>query len=1545
MAYDFLRHASFIGPIFPEPYVQFDLENDLRRLGLIPRTTGDEGRALQESWEVYRRMLRQLVSRGGPERVRNHVIEPLIQRLGYVRMSPAAEVTTREGSESGGFLLADTNGGRLRVWATGFEEDLDAPTRRGRAYRFSPVRIAQRVLLAAGERVGLLTNGVELRILLTDPARPDSQIVLPIQTQWRVSRDVPETYVLLLALAGPAGLRAVPELAEKARLQQARVTKELRVQARQAIEGFIQAVLDHPKNQSALFAETDKAVLARHLWREGLIVVYRLLVILKLEAYDNPAQAFSFASVGLWRNTYSPSTALARHVRAALDQGAETGRLLEDGLRVLFRMFTEGFQCTELHVRPLGGALFGDSATPWLSKLDWGERACAALLDRLLWTSPTRSAGTRRRVHYGSLDIEDLGRVYEALLELEPGIATETMCRLRRQKLEVVVPVAQGEKYRPAVQNGNNPHDEADTESCDDNDLDETSNDDEPGEDDDEASETGGLKTRVDWIEEISAGRFFLRVGLGRKATGSYYTPHSFVRFLVQETLGPQIAERSPREDPNPEAILKLKVLDPAMGSGHFLVEACRFLGEKLYEACRLCDEIALEAEAKAARARTDAEKEQSLNEAVKYRRRVQDLPDPDDELVRYLPSRAPEGEESGLSQKKAEALCRRLVAVHCLYGVDKNPLAVELAKISLWLVSHAEGMPLTFLDHRLVLGDSLTGPFFEQLLTYPGSGKPIDNLFHQGLKQSLSQKLADALRSIKELEASVGISVAEIEAKKRAKNRIDEALFPFRMVARIWAISVLMGWDNKAQTQKRKGSFIQSGQDTGSRNSDDNMFSNLVEAVAKGKDISQVFSNHSFLSQILLQHEGNDDSSIKPSLPIDADSALKMHGSENVFQQTSLTSNAPACSFDLTFPEVFFPDGNPSQKAGFNVVLGNPPWKPIRRADDQFFGGLDFRYLEGKSKHEKQAIQKQILNNPIIQAAYLEYSNYFLSLDRSANRLFSVHLARVKGNLAGRGTYDSFLLFGERAYQLLDRSGRLGFVFPSAFHANEGATGIRRLYLEQMRLICCLSFENSNRLFDIHSSFKFALVVAQIPGPSSNFTCGFYLHDDNWLFSDRGERALEYSLDFVRRTGGEYLSFLELRNVPDSMIAQRCYANSCSLEDWLSDRRITISQEVNKTYASDRFTRTSELLANTQDPRNPEVLRELLTRGYLILHEGKTFHQYEDHWDERPQFIVARSSIADKPGWIEASRYFRLAFRAVASSTNERTCIYSLIPPGSVFSHSAPCERKPQVRANSQALLLLACLNSFSFDWILRQRASANLSLFILKGCPVPMTEKLLTGLMVHSALRLTCNHDGFIKLWQDQVGHNWREKEREPFTWPVLVDDHSRWEVRSVIDAAVADAYGLDRNQYDYILHSFSHASYPQALRACLEKFDELKAIGHSAFIQKYDPYWDIPLNENLPHPVLDYPCLSPHRVSEPQKLFQFVDQEESSGAEDSSLHTLLTLLKQKGVINSADAQATLNLSAAEVRPLLRRLVNEGWAVIDGQKRGTRYLFKQNC
>ena len=150
MALD-LSSCTFSGPALPEPFVKLDLEAELTKERLLPVVTGEQGRSLQRNWDAYRRGLRELVSRGGPIRVRNQVIEPLVPLLGYRELRPADTVHTREGPEPGGNLLVADDGQRpLRVWTTDFDAELDAPARRGHAYRYSHLRIAQRVLLASG---------------------------------------------------------------------------------------------------------------------------------------------------------------------------------------------------------------------------------------------------------------------------------------------------------------------------------------------------------------------------------------------------------------------------------------------------------------------------------------------------------------------------------------------------------------------------------------------------------------------------------------------------------------------------------------------------------------------------------------------------------------------------------------------------------------------------------------------------------------------------------------------------------------------------------------------------------------------------------------------------------------------------------------------------------------------------------------------------------------------------------------------------------------------------------------------------------------------------------------------------------------------------------------------------------------------------------------------------------------------------------------------------------------------------------------------------
>ncbi len=1397
-----VENATFFGPAFPEPFVRLELENELVRLHLLPKATGEEGRALQQSWEVYRKKLRDLVSQGGVVRVANQVFAPLVSRMGYERIEDSPEIQTREGMESGGQLMVAQDCSQLRIWAASLGEDLDAPSRRGRAYRFSHARIINRVLLACGERVGLLTNGLEFRMILSDPARYDSSISIPIDLHWKRCREVPDTYRLFVALASPEGVKAIPDLIEKARLQQTRVTRDLRSQARKAVEAFIQEVFSHSENREALIGYTDKERVARNLWHEGLIVVYRLLFILKLEASDDPARCFEFASSSLWRNSFSPSVALARHASDVLKKGSETGRFLEDGLRALFSMFAGGLQSTELQIKPLNGALFGPNSMPFLTGLRWGDRAVAHLLDRLLWTPAQRGSDSRKRVHYGSLDVEDLGRVYEALLELEPGIASEAMCRLRRQKLELVVPSAQGEKYRPAAppieSAGEVPEEEPEEVFAE-----------EEGE-----SRSRAMKTKVEWIEEIPSGRFYLRVGLGRKASGSYYTPTSFVRFLVQETLGPLVAEKSPEENPLPGEILKLKVLDPAMGSGHFLVEACRFLGDRLYEACRLCDERAFAAERRAEGAKTEAERGEARKKAEEYLNRLKGLPDPNDEILAYLPSRAPEGSgTTGVSQKKAEALCRRLVSVHCLYGVDKNPLAVELAKLTLWMESHAEKLPLTFLDHRLIAGDSLTGPSISHLTSYPGSGEPLDDLFTRGLAEKFSASLALALEKIRSLEETIGVDLIEIEAKANIKAYLDQILSPYIVIAAAWAGGVMLGGDSCDDAGY--AGLVKVIVETGTLPSGGFCAGKLANMVAKGLGVDKIPER-----------------------------------TEDLLELVITGGLTPSLSYELTFPEVFFPEATIADRKGFDVILGNPPWERMLPADKEFFASYEFSILDAPTKRERLSIQKKLLANPDIASSYSEYIEGFRSAERSIDSLYKFQTVVIEGERT-IGKQDIFRIFMEQNTKLIGPNGKIGIVVPSAFYANEGATGLRQLYLEKMKLKCCYSFENRRKIFEIHSSFKFALLVAEQGNPTDVFDCAFYLHDEEWLFSDQSKRdVLQYSIDFIRKTGGVFLCFVELRTKNDLTIANICFNNGKPFGKLCESHGISLGRELNITDDAYRLTPISRIVDHYDDPRNPITAERLLKSKYFVLHEGKTFHQYDDKWGEPPRYLVHQDAITDKPCWLSSLAYYRLVLRKISRSTDERTIVFSIIPPGCTTANSCHTEPIPSKATDPHRLFIAAIGNSFCFDYLARQQVSANVLLFILNRLPLPvLTEG--REILVHSSLRLSCNHNGYSPFWKAQVGDVWREK-GDRYVWPVLGDNDQRWTVRANIDAIVATAYGLSRDQYAYVLSTFSHRTYPKVPELCLSAFDELHESGLERFARKYDPYWDIPLNESPAEPV---------------------------------------------------------------------------------------------
>ncbi|TNF24073.1 MAG: hypothetical protein EP329_25795 [Deltaproteobacteria bacterium] len=1487
MAFD-LRDCTFFGPALPEPFVKFQLEAELTKRKLLPKTTGDEGRALQDRWDVYRRKLRALGEQGGDRRVASHVLEPLAERLGYAAFESQAEVITREGPEDGGWLFTSEDGRKLRAWSVGLGTDLDAPSRRGRAYRFSPSRVAQRVLLASGERVGLLTDGEELRLLLCDPARPDSHIAVRLDRSggWRAARGVPDSYRLLLALASPDGVAVVPDLAEAARLAQSTVTKKLRLQARRAIEGFLQELLDHPDNAAVRAEWTDAGELARALWREGLILVYRLLFVFKLESSADPARAFSFAATSLWRNTYSPNTALARLVRRVLDDGADSGGFLESGLRALWRMFANGMSSSELEIRPLGGMLFGRDATPLLDRLTWGERGVARLLDALLWT-PGDGRTERERVHYGALDVEDLGRVYEALLELEPGITTEAMCRLRRAKLEVVVPVSQGLPYRTDLA----PTDLDDDEDSDTDDADDGEEDEAPKR---RGKAAAGSKTKVQFIEEIPAGRFFLRVGLGRKASGSYYTPHPFVRFLVQETLEPQLAERSPKEDPHPGRILELKVLDPAMGSGHFLVEACRYLGEALYEACRLCDELAVQAEEQAAKV-AEAEHEALLAHAAELRKRVEDLPDPEDELVAYLPSRAAEGEESGLSQRKAEALCRRLVAVHCLYGVDKNPLAVELAKLSLWLESYAEGLPLTFMDHRLIQGDSLTGPFFEHLLAYPKSGEKLDDLFAQGLTELLDATLTAALVHVRDLDASVGKDVADLERKRTAKEKLDAMLAPLKTLAAAWSGGVMLGDE-----------------------CDDAGYQALAQAVARGEDAGRALAP-------------------RPRL-------LRM-----------VETGRASLAFQLAFPEVFL-DGRPG-RSGFDAVLGNPPWDKLRIERRDFLAAIDPAYMEGKESagvgSEHHVLEEVFDTHPLAR----EYAKVVEQEKRGALGVVSAE-TRAQEVAAATSDPDLYRLFMLRSSAVLSPTGgRLGFVVGGGLAKVPADRPLRIWLFEALAVQWFVHYLNLRQLFGGASSrVSFVCLVGARGGKRVSVHMGMECQRFEDLLAGGGVSSFEPSaVAFALSDDGDLTKVFHRANTGFEL------ASRLDALQGICDLGVKAAADIHRTNDKDALRRLRDIVPGADDARRPDVIGVLLTLGAAPLYGGKSMRDYDPLPTEKSgkwEPAVAEVALLDH---VRIARlygalcHYRFAWRATCGlvATNERSARAVLLPPGAVAGDSLRVEHEPSNRPTANVCVALACFNSFAFDFAARRVVQANLNLGVLRTLPWPDLAAMAGSFAARAAVRLSAVNTLYAPLWTEQFGDAWREPTPK-HTWPVLEGDDARWAVRAAIDAVVADAYGLDRAQYEHVLSTFSHKSYPKAPELCLSAFDELKAIGLEAFTKKHDPYWDIPLNECLPKPVIDLPVAGADAPTNQSlgPLFAGLGPAPEKPAaaprptprpappsDDGAYDTIARLLEARGLITSGDAQRATGLDAAGVRPHLKRLVDEGRAVTEGQGRGTKY------
>jgi hypothetical protein len=492
-----------------------------------------------------------------------------------------------------------------------------------------------------------------------------------------------------------------------------------------------------PRLSRGAFLVSD--TLLEDIYHESLSLMYRLLFLFYAESrellpLDNELyQTYSLESI-------------RDEVHSVLDDPDKGKRFFAKGNTDLWRRLQELFGFLDKGwgkvIPPYNGGLFDPEKHEFLEKFAVGDYYLARAIDLLSRTKPqfnqSRGEG-RKKVTYRDLDVRNLGSIYEGILEYNAHIADQEYVIIRQGSGAGVA-----EEYKALE------------------DLDRA-----------ERAQLAAWREAVDENPEspqpprgcrvsghVEQGRYYLVFGgreSKRKSSGSYYTPDYIVQYIVENTLGPLVQGHCRlksesitdelkaigwKDEPqkagplSSEEILSLRILDPAMGSGHFLVAATEYLARS-YQHARLA-EGAIPDEAKA-----------------------------DQEFIRY----------------------KRIIAERCIYGVDLNSMAVELAKLSMWLFTMDGGRPLSFLDHHLKCGNALLGAWLRDLGLDPASFRNTsssdtqENLFEAEFKKHLPPMIQDILR----ITSTETLTYTDIADKKHWDTVIEDAKRPFCNVANAW--------------------------------------------------------------------------------------------------------------------------------------------------------------------------------------------------------------------------------------------------------------------------------------------------------------------------------------------------------------------------------------------------------------------------------------------------------------------------------------------------------------------------------------------------------------------------------------------------------------------------------------------------------------------------------------------------------------------------------------------------------------------------------------
>jgi hypothetical protein len=1085
--------GSLVSEYFAETLLQEMFE------GALGERTRDAAR--RQFWNWRRGPARQMGPVTSARGVHDLAAVPLIRALGFV---PALLFT----DAGGAFVLSSLGdpAGTPVLLAAPWSEPLDGVW-----------RLAARSVLATGAAWCLSTNGRRVRLL--EVRRAVAGGFVEFDLECAVEDDA--AFAALWGMLRRESFEP-PALIERVSVASSRhavgVCKSLRVGVLDAIGALLSGFAGAAPRKTE--AETDPADLDG-LHEQALTVVYRVLFLLFAE---------SRGLVPLWHPVYRRSYS----IEALRDLAERPGRArgLWEALQAVSRLAHSGCRAGNLRVTPFNGRLFAPAATPLAESGRLDDEAARRVVLALSTTAGRAGTG-RTRISYRDLGVEQLGAVYESVLDYRPRLVSPT----ERLEPELSRPTARRQP-RPLVVSSRSSGVSSAPSS----------------------SEPTLLRGRP---VASRAARMDVRLEPGsgvRKATGTFYTPRAITTYLVRRTLAPLA------EDTSPEAILALRIVDPAMGSGAFLVAACRYLADA-YESALIAAGGC----------------------------HASDISDGDRRLF------------------------RRLVAQRCLYGVDRNPVAVQLARLSLWLCTLAPERPLTFLDHRLLVGDSLIGAAVDDV------GRPPP-----GAARRRSSSRGETPLPLFDAD-DIGAAIRNVlPARQRVASMPDESLAVVREKERILAritgsSSPLSAW--KAAADLWCGFAFRNG----NRESSARVYPALADALLLGRS----------------------------SLPAP------------VVEQWLAESRAEAATrrffhWTLEFPEAFYSDeGAPVADAGFDAVIGNPPWDMVR--DDN--GGSDER------------------------ASARANADALLRFARSSG------VYRAQGD----GHANLYQLFVERAFRLTRAGGRMGLVVPWGLASDAGCVGLRRLLLDHSEVDSWVGFENTSAIFPIHRSVRFLLMTASVGGRTDSLPCRLGERDPEVLDS-HGESlepcgrppAVVLPRRLLERLSPDDLAVPDIRTSADIALLEKIAAAVPFLGSpaaWGAE----FGRELN---ASD-------------DRRHYDGASD----GVPVL-EGKHVEPFRVRAPANVNRLPANAAVrllGEARTWDRP----RLAYRDVASATNRLTLIAAIVPRGHVTVHTLFCLKTPLPLRDQE--FLCGVLNSFVANYLVRLRVTTHVTTRIMSRLHVP--------------------------------------------------------------------------------------------------------------------------------------------------------------------------------------------------------------------------------